>query len=58
MAIEEQKHAVELKKTEVLNSALQKFQYRPNRLTVPDLKAIVTAATKASDSPVKKKKDE
>jgi hypothetical protein len=29
----------------------------PNGLTVPDLKALVTAATSASDSPVKKKRD-
>jgi hypothetical protein len=30
--------------------------YSPNGLTVPDLRALVTTTTKASDSPVKQKK--
>ncbi len=58
VAVEQRKHAAELKKTEALQNALQKFTTCPNRLTVPDLKALVTATTNASDSPVKKKKDE
>jgi len=58
VAIEQRKRAAELKKNEALNSALQKFHYCPNGLTVPEMKAIVTATTKASDSPVKKKKGE
>ncbi len=56
MATEQRKHAAELKKTEALNTALQKFTYSPNGLTVPDLRALVISTTKASDAPVKKKK--
>ena len=47
-----------VKKTEALQSALQKFDLCPNGLTVPELKSIVMAATMSSDSPVKKKKEE
>ena len=58
VATEQRKQAAELKKTEALQSALQKFDLCPNGLTVPELKSLVTAATTSSDSPVKKKKDE
>jgi len=58
MATEQRKRAADLKKTEFLNNSLKKFSECPNGLTVPDLKAIITATTKASDSPVKKKKEE
>jgi len=58
MATEQRKQALESKKQEFLNNSLKKFSDCPNGLTVPDLKAIVTATTKASDSPVKKKKEE
>jgi hypothetical protein len=37
MATEQQKCAAELKKTEALNNALQKFMYCPNGLIVHDL---------------------
>jgi hypothetical protein len=38
-----------------LNAALKKFDIYPNRLTVPELKALVTSGTTSSDSPVKEK---
>jgi hypothetical protein len=58
VAAEQRKHAAESKKTEALNAALKKFDLCPNGLTVPELKALVTARTTSSDSPVKKKKEE
>jgi hypothetical protein len=58
MATEQRKRAAESKKTEFLSNSLKKFSDCPNGLTVPDLKAIVTATTKASDSPVKRKKED
>jgi len=58
MAIQQQKKAQEEKKTESLKQALRKFTLCPNGLTVPEMKALVTAASTSSDSPVKKKKQE
>jgi hypothetical protein len=57
-AIEERKKAAELKRSETLKKALEKFALCPNGLTVPDLKVLVVAATNASESPVKNKKAE
>jgi hypothetical protein len=58
MAVELRKKALEEKKTEALWQALKKFTLCPNGLTVPEMKALVMAASKTSDSPVKKKKQE
>jgi len=58
MAIQQRKKAQEEKKTESLKQALRKFTLCPNGLTVPEMKALVTAASKQSDSPIKKKKQE
>ncbi len=58
IAAEQRKQAAESKKTEALNAALKKFDLCPNGLTVPELKALVTAGTTSSDSPVKKKNEE
>ncbi len=57
-ATEQRKRSAELKKAETLNKALEKFIASPNGLTVPDIKALVAAVSKSSDSPVKKKKEE
>jgi hypothetical protein len=57
-AIKERKKAAELKRSETLKKALEKFALCPNGLTVPDLKVLVVAATNASESPVKNKKAE
>ena len=54
MAVKHRKKALEEKKTEALQQALKKFTLCPNGLTVPEMKALVTAATTTSDSPVKK----
>ncbi len=53
VAAEQRKQAAESKKTEALNAALKKFDLCPNGLTVPELKALVTAGTTSSDLPVK-----
>ncbi len=58
MAVKHRKKALEEKKTEALQQALKKFTLCPNGLTLPEMKALVTAATKTSDLPVKKKKQE
>jgi len=58
IAANQRKEAAETKKAEHLWTALQKFTACPNGLTVPDLKALVTAATNSTDSPVKKRKEE
>ena len=52
MATEQRKRAAESKKTEFLSNSLKKFSDCPNG------KAIVTATTKASDSHVKRKKED
>jgi len=52
------KKAAEQKREECLKNALKKFSESPNTLTVPDMKALVTAATESTDSPVKSKKAE
>ena len=52
------KKAAEQKREEFLKKALGKFSDSPNTLTVPDLKALVTAATQSTGSPVKSKKAE
>lgn len=57
-AVEMRKKAAEQKKEEFLRKALGKFYDAPSTLTVPDLKALVTAATQSTDSPVKSKKVE
>ena len=57
-AVEMRKKAAEQKKEEFLKKALGKFYDAPSTLTVPDLKALVTAATQSTDSPVKSKKVE
>jgi hypothetical protein len=44
------------KKTENLNKALEKFKICPNGLMVPEMKALVVAATNSTDSPVKSRK--
>ena len=56
--IQQKKNSAEVKRAETLKSALRKFVACPNGLTVPDMKVLVAAATKSSDSPVKKKKEE
>jgi hypothetical protein len=58
MAVKHRKKALEEKKTEALQQALKKFTLCPNGLTVPEMKALVTAAMTTSDSPIKKKKQE
>jgi hypothetical protein len=58
MAVEQRKKAIEDKKAEALQQALRKFNLCPNCLTVPEMKALFTAASKTSDSPVRKKKQE
>ncbi len=58
IAVQQRKDAAESKRAQTLKNAVQKFSFCPNSLTVPDIKALVVAVTKASDSPVKKKKDE
>jgi hypothetical protein len=57
-ATEQRKQSAEFKWAESLKNALQKFLFCPNGLTVPEMRVLVTAATNASDSPVKKKKNE
>jgi hypothetical protein len=52
------KKVIEDKKTESLKQALRKFMLCPNFLAVPEMKALITAASKSSDSPVQKKKQE
>jgi hypothetical protein len=49
-AADQRKRAIEQKKNESLNQALRKFTVCPNGLTVPEMKALVTAASKSSDS--------
>jgi len=56
--IQQKKNSAEVKRSETLKNALRKFVACPNGLTVPDMKVLVAAATKSSDSPVKKKKEE
>ncbi len=58
VAAQARKEAAEAKRAEVLKNALQKFVFFPNSLTFPDMRALVIASSNASDSPVKKKKDE
>ncbi len=58
VAAQARKEAAKAKRAEVLKNALQKFVFCPNSLTVPDMRALVIASSNASDSPVKKKKDE
>jgi len=58
LAADQRKKVIEQKKSESLNQALRKFMLCPNGLTVPEMKALVTAASKSSDLPVKKKKQE
>jgi hypothetical protein len=55
MAVGQCKKALEQKETEALQQALKKFTLCVNGLTVPERKALVMAASKISDSPVKKK---
>jgi septal ring factor EnvC (AmiA/AmiB activator) len=55
-AASERRRAAEEKKTENLNKALEKFKICPNGLTVPEMKALVVAATNTTDSPVKSRK--
>jgi hypothetical protein len=57
-AVDERRRAAEEKKTQSLKNALQKFAVCPNGLTVPEMKALVAAATTATDSPVKSRKAE
>jgi hypothetical protein len=58
IAANQWKEAVETRKAENLQTALQKFTACPNGLMVPDLKALVTAAINSADLPVKKRKEE
>jgi hypothetical protein len=58
VAAEQQKKAADANKTEGLQAALRKFDSCPNGLTAPELRALVMAGSKSSDSPVKKKKQE
>jgi len=55
-AAEMRKKAAEAKRAEALKSALTKFAACPNGLTVPELKVLVAATTKANESPAKSKK--
>jgi len=57
-AAQAKKDATESKHNDTLKNALQKFVLCPNGLTVPDMKALVGAATRPSDSPIKKKRDD
>jgi len=57
-AAEMRKKAAEQKREECLKNALKKFSESPNTLTVPDTKALLTAAMESTDSPVKSKKAE
>jgi hypothetical protein len=50
LAADQRKRAIEQKKNKSLNQALRKFTVCPNGLTVPEMKALVTAASKSSDS--------
>ena len=56
--VDERRRAAEEKKTQSLKNTLQKFAVCPNGLTVPEMKALVAAATTATDSPVKSRKAE
>jgi hypothetical protein len=58
LAADQHKKVIEDKKTESLKQALRKFTLCPNGLTILEMKALVTAASKSSDSPVQKKKQE
>ena len=58
IASEERKKALEDKRADALKDALRKFTLCPNGLTVLEMKALVIAASKSTDSPVKKKKQE
>ncbi len=54
-----EKHlAAEKKRNETLNTALRKFAYAPNTLTVPDIKALVAASQEKNDSPVKQRRED
>ena len=55
-AVVMRKMAAELKQAERQKKALEKITFYPNGLTVPKMKALVTAATNAEDSPIKSKK--
>ena len=47
---------LENKRRQALESSLKKLQFTPNTLTVPDMKALVTAVQGPDDSPVQQKK--
>ncbi len=48
--------AVKKKRNENLNTALHKFAFAPNMLTITDIKALVNSSQKKNDSPVKQRK--
>jgi hypothetical protein len=58
MGTEQWKKALEDKRADALKDALRKFTLCPNGLTVPEMKALVIAASNSTDPPVKKKKQE
>jgi hypothetical protein len=57
-AVDERRRIAQEKKMQSLQNALAKFTACPNGLTVPEMKALVLAATTSTDSPVKSKKAE
>ncbi len=57
-AVDERRRVAQEKKWQSLQSALAKFTTFPNGLTVPEMKALVLAATTSTKSLVKSKKAE
>ena len=56
--MDERRRIAQEKKMQSLQNALVKFTTCPNGLVVPEMKALVLAATTTIDSPVKSKKNE
>ncbi len=57
-AVDERRRMAQEKKTQSLQNAFAEFTTYPNVLTVPEMKALVSATTTTTDSPVKSKKAE
>ncbi len=55
---QEKRDVAEIKRAEAVKRALQKITFCPNGLTVPEMKTLVSAATRESDLPDEKKKSE
>ncbi len=54
----EKQLAAKKKRDETLNTAIRKFAFAPNTLTVADIKALVNSSQEKNDSPVKQRKDD